>query len=84
MPVLPPTRDSAAQETRSDREHGRSEILELVRQAVQHGGMAETIAIHLRDALVTVLTFDRRNDDVALLVPSRCAFGNSLQACRSR
>ena len=48
----------------------RAAYLELVRQAIQRGATAEAIAEQVRDALETILTFSRRDDDIALLVLS--------------
>ena len=41
---------------------------ELVGEAVAPGGSAESIADRIHEALETVLSFNRRDDDIALLV----------------
>ena len=46
----------------------RSQFLDLVQRAVHRGGSAEGIADQIRDALGAILAFNRRNDDIALLV----------------
>ena len=45
-----------------------AQYLELVRRAVHRGTTAEAIADQIHDALETVLTFQQRDDDIALLV----------------
>jgi serine phosphatase RsbU (regulator of sigma subunit) len=44
------------------------QFTELIERACRAGGCAETIADRIHGALTAVLPFDRRNDDIALLV----------------
>ncbi len=45
-----------------------ADFCELVRLAVGRGATAEAIADEIHDALEVLLTFPRRDDDIALLV----------------
>jgi serine phosphatase RsbU (regulator of sigma subunit) len=45
-----------------------AELRELVRQAVHPSATADATAEQIHEALEAILTFDRRTDDIALLV----------------
>jgi serine phosphatase RsbU (regulator of sigma subunit) len=45
-----------------------SEFAALVEQAAAAGGTAEVVADRIHEALESILSFNRRDDDIALLV----------------